>query len=93
LIVKFCTRHGRFPAGRSELPDEAVAFVAKQVRVPASDLGFYEWSGRTAEYHRNQVREHLGLPVSAGHRKRFGLSCWVRAAWFAGVRHYAPYPR
>jgi len=22
-----------------------------------------------------------GLPVSAGHRKRFGLSCWVRAAW------------
>ena len=22
-----------------------------------------------------------GLPVSAGHRKRFGLSCWVGAAW------------
>jgi hypothetical protein len=22
-----------------------------------------------------------GLPVSAGHRKRFGLNCWVRAAW------------
>jgi hypothetical protein len=63
LILKFYTRHGRFPAGRSELPGEAVAFVAKQVKVPASDLGFYEWSGSTIEYHRNQVREHLGFRV------------------------------
>ena len=46
LILKFYTRHGRFPAGRLELPDEAVAFVAKQVRVQASDLGFM--SGRGA---------------------------------------------
>ncbi|HVB46112.1 MAG TPA: DUF4158 domain-containing protein [Streptosporangiaceae bacterium] len=61
LLLKFYTRHGRFPSGRSELPDEAVEFVAKQVKVPASDLGFYEWSGRTVEYHRNQVREHLGF--------------------------------
>jgi hypothetical protein len=63
LILKFYTRHGRFPAGRSELPDEAVAFVAKQVRVPASDVGFYEWSGSTIEYHRNQVRGRLGFRV------------------------------
>jgi hypothetical protein len=63
LILKFYTRHGRFPAGRSELPGEAVAFVAKQVKVPAPDLGFYEWSGSTIEYHRNQVREHLGFRV------------------------------
>jgi hypothetical protein len=63
LILKFYSRHGRFPAGRSELPGEAVAFVAKQVKVPASDLGFYEWSGSTIEYHRNQVREHLGFRV------------------------------
>jgi TnpA family transposase len=61
LLLKFYTRHGRFPAGRSELPDEAVAFVAKQVKVPASDLGLYEWAGSTIDYHRNQVREHLGF--------------------------------
>jgi hypothetical protein len=41
LLLKSCTWHGRFPAGRAELPDEAVAFVAKQVKVPASDLRFY----------------------------------------------------
>ena len=28
---------------------------------PASDLGFYEWSGRTFKYHRAQVRRHLGF--------------------------------
>jgi hypothetical protein len=38
-----------------------VAFVARQVGVPASDLGFYEWSGRTFKYHRAQVRRHLGF--------------------------------
>jgi hypothetical protein len=40
LLLKFYTRHGRFPAGRSEFPDEVVAFVARQVKIPAADLGF-----------------------------------------------------
>ena len=51
LLLKFYARSGRFPRGRGELAGEAVAFVARQVGVPASDLGFYEWSGRTFEYH------------------------------------------
>ena len=37
------------------------AFVARQVKVPASELGFYEWAGSTIEYHRSQIREYLGL--------------------------------
>lgn len=61
LLLKFFVLLGRFPGGRSELPDEAVDFVARQVKVPASDLGFYEWSGRTIEYHRNQIRDHFGF--------------------------------
>ncbi|WP_344591225.1 DUF4158 domain-containing protein [Actinomadura vinacea] len=40
ILLKFYTRHGRFPRGRSELADEAVEHVAKQVQVPASELGF-----------------------------------------------------
>jgi len=39
LILKFYARAGRFPRGRSELDDQAIAFVARQVGVPASDLG------------------------------------------------------
>src|SRR6266849_4834839 len=61
LLLKFYTREGRFPRGRSELPYDAVDFVAKQVQVPASDLGFYEWDGRTIESHRSQIRQHLGF--------------------------------
>ena len=60
LLLKFYTRSGRFPRGRSELPQEAVDFVARQMQVPVGDLGFYQWSGSTVEYHRAQIRQHLG---------------------------------
>ena len=59
LLLKFYTGTGRFPRGRSELADDTVEFVARQPGVPASDLGFYEWSGHTSEYHRAQVRRHF----------------------------------
>jgi hypothetical protein len=61
VLLKFFTQRGRLPSGRSELPDEAIEFVARQVKVSASDMGFYEWSGSTIEYHRAQIREHLGF--------------------------------
>jgi hypothetical protein len=62
LLLKFFTQYGRFPEGRSELPDEAVERVARQVEVPASDLGFYEWSSSsTVRYHRAQIRRHFGF--------------------------------
>ncbi|APY84484.1 MULTISPECIES: hypothetical protein [Streptomyces] len=43
--MKSYTQYGRLPRGRFELPGEAVEFVARQVRVPASELDGYEWSG------------------------------------------------
>lgn len=49
---------------RADLSDAVIEFVARQVDVDASDLGFYEWSGRTIEYHRNQIRAHLGFRVA-----------------------------
>jgi len=61
LLLKFYTQHGRFPRGRAELPDEAVAFVAGQVQLSASELGLYDWFGRTIKFHRAQIRAHLGF--------------------------------
>jgi hypothetical protein len=61
LLLKFYTRAGRFPRGRGERPGEAVEFVARQVCVDPNELGFYEWTGRTIEYHRRQIRAHLGF--------------------------------
>jgi hypothetical protein len=61
VLLKFFQVHGRFPRGRAEVPDEVVRFVAGQVDVTASDLGFFEWSGRTIERHRAEIRDLLGF--------------------------------
>ncbi|PZS34877.1 MAG: hypothetical protein DLM61_02790 [Pseudonocardiales bacterium] len=47
--------------GRSELGDDVVAYIAAQVKVPPSDIAFYEWDGRTIEYHRAQIRTFTGF--------------------------------
>jgi Domain of unknown function (DUF4158) len=61
LLWKFFLAHARFPRGRSELPDEAVRFIARQLQLPASELGFYDWTGRTVERHRAEIRQLLGF--------------------------------
>jgi hypothetical protein len=61
LLLKFFQVHGRFPRGRVEFPHDVVGFVGRQLGVAASELGFYEWSGRTVERHRAQIRELLGF--------------------------------
>lgn len=61
LLLKYFTQHGRFPRGRTEFPDEVVDYVARQTKMPVSSLGLYEWSGRTIERHRREIRDHLGF--------------------------------
>ena len=61
LLLRFYTERGRFPRGRGEIPDGAVGYVARQVGVTSTDIAFYEWSGRTIEYHRAQIRKALGF--------------------------------
>ncbi|MFI6505443.1 DUF4158 domain-containing protein [Nonomuraea typhae] len=60
-MLKFHQLHGRFPRGRAELPDDAVDYVARAVKVPASDLAFYEWDGRTSKDHRTDIRKFTGF--------------------------------
>ena len=40
-MVKFFDLEGRFPAHAGELPQAAVDYVARMVKVPAADLGRY----------------------------------------------------
>ena len=79
VLLKHYSRHGQFPRGRSEVPDDVIVFVAGQLGVDAADLGFYEWSGSTIEYHRAQVRDHLGYRVATvADRER--LTVWLSEA-------------
>ncbi|MGH3821654.1 MAG: DUF4158 domain-containing protein [Pseudonocardiaceae bacterium] len=61
VLLRFYTERGRFPRGRSEIPDIAADYVARQVGVPAAELAFYDWSGRTIKAHRVQIRQALGF--------------------------------
>lgn len=61
LLLRFFTVHGRFPADAGEYPPEVVDFVGRQVGVDVSEFASYEWRGRTAEYHRSQIRRFLGF--------------------------------
>lgn len=61
LLLRFYAVHGRFPTGRAEIPDQAVAYVARLVDVSAPELGLYEWDGRTIKAHRADIRKYFGF--------------------------------
>jgi hypothetical protein len=42
-------------------PGVEFEFVARQVGVEPAEFRLYEWAGRTIEYHRAQIRAHLGF--------------------------------
>lgn len=61
LLLKFFELEGRFPDLLEEIPQAAVEYIAGLVKVPAADFAKCSLTGRTAEYHRAQVREALGF--------------------------------
>jgi TnpA family transposase len=61
LLLRSYSERGRFPRGRSEIPDAAVDYVARQVQVEPTEIAFYEWKGRTSKFHRAQIRQALGF--------------------------------
>ena len=87
LHLRFYGRRGRFANGRDAFPSEVVEFVARQVGVAPELFAGYEFSGRTAEFHRAQIRQHFGF-----------RECTVEDAtavqrWLAGhVAHADPRP-
>lgn len=72
LMLKFFEQEGRFPRHVGELPKAAVDYVAGQVKVEPALLAEYDWSGRSIERHRAQVREALGSGSRPGRMR----TCW-----------------
>ena len=60
LNLKFLLWRGRFPRGRHELADDAVAHVARQVDMAAAEIDSYDFSARTAQRHRSEIRRYTG---------------------------------
>ena len=61
VLLKHYSRHGSFPRGRADVPGNVVEFLARQVGAEAGLFDDYEWSGSTFDYHRAQIRSHLGF--------------------------------
>ena len=64
MILKFFEQEARFPRHVGELPKAAVDYVAGQVKVDPALPVDYDWSGRSIERHRAQIREILGFRES-----------------------------
>jgi hypothetical protein len=78
LTLKFFEQEGRFPEFVEEIPQAAVEYVADLVKVPAAEFAKYAFTGRTAEYHRKQIREALGFrPSTRADEER--LISWLAA--------------
>lgn len=76
LLLNFFELQGRFPDLLEEVPEAAVDYVAGLVKVPASEFASYALIGRTAEYHRAQIRQALGFrPVTRADAER--LTAWL----------------
>jgi Domain of unknown function (DUF4158) len=78
VLLKAFILEGRFPRQKHDVPGAVIVHVANQVNVPADLRPRYEWSGRTIEYHRAQIREFLGFreaTVQDGHE----LVAWLVA--------------
>lgn len=84
VLLKFFELEGRFPRHAGEPPPAAVDYVARLVKVDASEFGAgYAFSGRTVEYHRAQIRMALGFG-EAGRADEDRLSGWLAHEVCAG---------
>jgi hypothetical protein len=61
VLLKFFQHEGRFPRQPSEVPLAIVECIAQQMNVGPETWEQYDWNGRAIEYHRAQIRQHLGF--------------------------------
>ena len=61
LQLKFLLWRGSFPQDASEIPGDAVGYVARQVEVDPSGIALYDFVGRAAQRHRKEIREVCGF--------------------------------
>ena len=61
VLLKFFQSEGRFPRHPHEVPPSVVEYVAQQVGIAPEAWAKYDWHGRSIEYHRAQIRQHVGF--------------------------------
>lgn len=76
VLVRIFSREGRFPSSEQEVGEEAAAYIASQLGSNAAEYKVYDHEGRTAEYHRAQIRRSFGFrPATADDANE--LAAWL----------------
>ncbi|MCO6180861.1 Tn3 family transposase [Ciceribacter sp. RN22] len=52
---------GRFPERATDIPEQALEYLAEQVAASIADIDRYSWNGRSGRRHRQRIFEHLGV--------------------------------
>jgi len=78
LMLKFFEVEARFPRHGGEVPGAAVGYVADQIEVAPEEFASYDLAGRSAKYHRAQVREAFGFR-EATRSDEEALVAWLAA--------------
>jgi len=61
MQLKFFAAYGFFATEPTEVPDEAVSYLADQLGVGKADLCAYDFSGRSGRRHCAEILRHLGF--------------------------------
>jgi len=61
LLLKAFQHEGRFPQHKGDVPATVIVHVAQQLALPPDLVLQYDWSGRTSELQRAQIRHMLGF--------------------------------
>ncbi|MCP4408693.1 MAG: Tn3 family transposase [Gammaproteobacteria bacterium] len=65
VFLKYFQEHSRFPEYPSDLPPNAIDWVADQLQISSELLARFDWQGRTAMRYRSQIRAWLGFRSSS----------------------------
>ena len=87
VLLKLFQAEGRFPRRPEDVPIAAVQALGSQIGVPAAAWGGYPWQGRTAEYHRAQIRAALGVR-EATDEDAATLARWLKGQVLATERRH-----
>ena len=74
--LKFFSANGYFATHGTELPEEAISYLADQLAV-RSDLGGYDFVGRSARRHSSEILRYLGFR-RLKQKERAALVNWIR---------------
>jgi len=61
VLLKVFQREGRFPTSDFSLSPDVLRYLSEQVNVEPEAFDLYDWQGRSATYHRRQIREFCGF--------------------------------